>query len=303
MPTAQSLAPCRARTPRAASTVSRFAYRLSPLCALWMILAVAAAPCLAGVVYEIEVTDHGQSEPKTHQQTITAEGKLISITVKAAGRADDRVIFRGDRGEMLVIDNTDRSFSSLDRAMIEGLASQVSSALEQAQKALENVPEEQRAMLKGLLEANMPAGAQAKPEVVIEKTGVTGSHLDHPTRQVLVHVDGKKRHELWVTPWQEIAYGEPIEDTFLELSEFFRTMMEAISEVNGGVTPRIAGAEDNVFEYMIQLEGFPVVSRSFGDDGELTGESSLRSSKRMTLDADAFEPPAGYKRRQMFLDR
>ena len=46
--------------------------------------------------------------------------------------------------------------------------------------------------------------------------------------------------------------------------------------------------------------GFPVVTRELGDDDSLEGESILRSARRQTLDPDAFEPPSGYKRREMF---
>ncbi len=61
--------------------------------------------------------------------------------------------------------------------------------------------------------------------------------------------------------------------------------------------------DDNVFEHMKELGGFPVVTRDFGDGGSLEGETALRSAKRQTIDPDAFEPPSGYKRQEMFRGR
>ena len=48
-----------------------------------------------------------------------------------------------------------------------------------------------------------------------------------------------------------------------------------------------------------EIDGFPVVSRSFGAGGELEDETVLKSASRRTLDPGEFEPPAGYQRRSM----
>ncbi len=271
-----------------------------PLLFVSWVLVLCAAPGLAGVVYTIDVTDHQTSEPTTHQQHMRAEGKLIEIEVTGQGQPDGRVIFRGDRNQIIIVDDANKSFSTVDREMLAGISAQVSTALDQARKALENVPEDQRAMLQEMLDQNMPPGASERPEVRLESTDTTGTHLDHPTRQVLVYVDGKKRHELWITPWKNLDHGEDIEDAFLELSVFFRDMLDAVTEMTGGEPPKVAGTQGQIFDYLDQLDGFPVITRSFDDDGELTGESTLRSTKRHVLDPDAFEPPSGYKQRHIF---
>lgn len=63
---------------------------------------------------------------------------------------------------------------------------------------------------------------------------------------------------------------------------------------------RGASVDNNVFEHMKELGGFPVVTRDFADDGSLEGETALRSARRQTIDPDAFEPPSGYRRQEMF---
>ena len=61
-----------------------------------------------------------------------------------------------------------------------------------------------------------------------------------------------------------------------------------------------SGGADQAFVHMKEMGGFPVVTRDFTDDGSLESESSLHSARRQTLDPDAFEPPSGYKRQEMF---
>jgi len=51
---------------------------------------------------------------------------------------------------------------------------------------------------------------------------------------------------------------------------------------------------------MKEMNGFPVVTREFGDDGSLEHIVRLKSSTRCTLEPATFEPPAGYKRKDMF---
>lgn len=274
-------------------------YALSLRLLPWLFL-LGAAPGLAGVIYTVDITDHKTSEPTTHQQRMKAEGKMIEVDVSGRGQLDGRVIFRGEEQRVFVIDDADKSYSVVDREMLAGISAQVDSALEQARKALENVPAEQRAMLQEVLDQNMPQGSRETPEVRLERTETTGTHLDHPTRRFLVYVDGVKRHELWITPWKYLDHGEGVEDAFLELSTFFRDMLDGVTEMTGGQAPQVAGTQGHFFDYLDRLDGFPVISRSFGDDGELTEESVLRSAKRHVLEPDAFEPPAGYKRRHIF---
>ena len=110
--------------------------------------------------------------------------------------------------------------------------------------------------------------------------------------------DGHKIREMWVTDWDNLEGGEETVEAFEDMADFFREMLDSIPNMGGGSGP--PGMDDNVFEHMKDLGGFPVLTREFGDDGSLEGETGLRSAKRQTIDPDAFEPPSGYKRQEMF---
>jgi hypothetical protein len=102
--------------------------------------------------------------------------------------------------------------------------------------------------------------------------------------------------ELWVTEWDNIEGGTEAAQLFQEMSEFFTQMLDSL--------PKFADqGGDEVLEHMRELNGFPVATKEFDENGSLKIDSSLQSAKRQTLDPSTFEPPAGYKRQEMFKGR
>ena len=100
--------------------------------------------------------------------------------------------------------------------------------------------------------------------------------------------------ELWVTDWSNVEGSEETVEAFQEMADFMNELLSAIpmDQAPGGLA-------DSIAAQMKELDGFPVVTREFGDGGGLESESTLRSADRRTLDPAEFEPPAGYKRREM----
>ena len=259
------------------------------------------APLLAGVVYEIEVTDHGQSPPKSESIEAAVEGRHLKMGIASRGRgAQGEMIFRGDRREMVVVDHENQTYTVVDEAAIGQLAGQVNQAMDQMQEALKNVPEDKRAMIEQMMKQKMP-GAQAAPErprSELRKTSERADKNGYPCVKYEVLRGGRKVRELWVTDWSNVEGGSDVVGAFEDMADFFREMLDAIPQMGaGGPGP---GFEDPAFEHMKEIGGFPVVTREFDDDGSLEGETALRSARRQTLDPDAFEPPSGYKRQEMF---
>ncbi len=101
--------------------------------------------------------------------------------------------------------------------------------------------------------------------------------------------------ELWVTDWGNVEGGAEMAAGFRAMAEFMSQMLDALPSMG----PVPGGLGDSVVTQMKEVDGFPVVTRDFGDGGRLASESALRSSERRSLDPAVFEPPAGYKRRSM----
>ncbi len=269
-----------------------------------LLLSMLTSPLYAGVVYEIEVTDHEQSPPKSESIQAAIEGRHLKMGIASKGTgAQGEMIFRGDRREIVVVDHQNRTYHLIDEKAIKGIAGQLSQANRMMQDALKNVPEDKRAMIEQMLKQKMPASAQApKPRVKdeLEKTSERGDQSGYPCVKYEVRREGRKTRELWVTDWSNIEGGSDVVDAFEDMADFLSQLIDSMPDIGGRGGPKIG---DSTFEHMKELGGFPVLTREFNSDGSLEGETALRSAKRQTIDPDAFEPPSGYRPSEMFRGR
>lgn len=270
--------------------------------AVWVLACLAVSPLTAGVVYEVEVTSHEASQTTTEMIETQVEGLNLKMGIasKGSGTAGE-MIFRGDRREMVVVDNDQQTYMVIDEATIDRVAGQLNSVMAQMEEALKNVPEDRRAMVEQMMKQRMPAAAEVATDEgsgsVLERTGERADKNGYPCVKYVVSRDGKKLRELWVTDWSNVDEDGEAAEVFEEMADFFRQLMEAIPKMGPGGAP----LDDNFFEHMKELGGFPVVTLEFDDEGGLESQAALRSARRMTLDPDAFEPPSGYKRQTMML--
>lgn len=263
-------------------------------------LLVATGPLGAGVVYEIEVKDHDSSPPKTESIEAAVEGKNLKMGIPSGGgRGGGDMIYRGDRREMVVVEHGDKSYMVMDEEAMSQIAGQVGGMMDEVKKALENVPADQRAMVEKMMKERMPQGmagqAPERPRSELRKIGERATRNGYPCVKYEVWRADRKIRELWVTDWDNVEGGEDVVSTFEDMADFFRELMDSLPDFGQG-----DNFGDPAFEHMRELGGFPVVTREFGDDGSLEAETTLRSAERRTLDPADFEPPSGYKRRQMF---
>ncbi len=265
---------------------------------LWIAMtlaALAAGPVAAGVVYEIEVTDHEQSPPKSESIQAAVEGRNLKMGTASRGSGGEgEMIFRGDRREMIVVDHEKKSYLVMDEKALESFVGQISGAMSELEKTLQNLPEDKRAMVEQMMKGRMPAQAPKRPKNELKKTGERADKNGYPCAKYEVHRGGRKLREIWVTDWDNVEGGKDVAGTFEEMADFFKQMLDAIPDFG-----QREGAGDPAFEFLTEMGGFPVVTREFAADGSLEGETALRSAKRQTLDPEAFEPPSGYKRQEM----
>ena len=277
----------------------------SPRAGLWILALglalVFSAPASAGVVYEIEVTDHETSPPKTESIEAAVEGRHLKMGIASGGRGEQgEMIFRGDRGEMVVVDHDNQSYHRIDKDALSRVGGQVAEALSQAKELLDNVPEDQRALIEAAMKEHMPTAPTApsgRTASELKRTGERATHNGYPCVRYEVWQSGRKVRELWVTDWKNVEGGTDVVAAFEDMADFFREMMDSFPHMGGSGGPEFG---DPAFEHMREIGGFPVVTREFDDDGSLEGETTLRSARRQTIDPDAFEPPSGYKRQEMF---
>lgn len=258
-----------------------------------------SAPAMAGVVYEIDVTDHQHSPPNTESMLTAIEGRHLKLGVPNGEKnGTGEMIYHGDRKEMVWIDHDRKSYSVVDEATMRELAKQINEAMAMMEQALANVPEGQRAMVEEMMRKKMPQAQKIEPpKTELRKTGETADHNGYPCVRYEVLREGRVIRELWVTDWNNVEGGAEVADLFYEMSEFFQQMLDSL--------PKFAdsGGSDQAFAHMREMDGFPVITRELSDDGSIESESTLKSARSQDLDLDAFEPPSGYKRQEMFKGR
>ena len=270
--------------------------------AFLLTMLLIAAPALAGVVYEIEVKDHEQSPPKTESIQAAVEGRHLKMGIASGGRGEQgEMIFRGDRREMVVVNHEENSYIVMDQEAVQRVGGQVNDQLDaaykQMQEALKDVPEDRRAMIEQMMKQKLPPSQPpARPKSELKKIGDRQTINGYPCVRYDVLRGGQKVRELWVTDWSNVEGGTDVVSAFEDMADFFNELMDSMPQFGQGGGP----VGDPAFEHMREIGGFPVVTKEFDDDGSLEGESTLRSARRQTIDPDAFEPPSGYKRQEMF---
>ena len=263
-----------------------------------LLVCLSAAPLLAGVIFEIETTDHHGGEPTVVE--VSAEGPNMKMQIPAGrGKPGGEMIFRGEKREMVFVDHDKKEFMVMDQEMVKSMSAQINQAMSEMEKALENVPEEQRAMVEKMMKQRMPAAAKAeRPTSEIKNTGESATKNGYPCVKYEVWNGGARISEMWVTDWKNIEGGDEVVRAFQQMSEFFREWMDSLSEAAGKMGGLGMNPGDNPFEHMKDMNGFPVVAQQFEGD-TVKSASSLLSAKRQAIDAGTFDPPSGYKQKNM----
>lgn len=267
----------------------------------WTILlsgVLMAAPLLAGVVFEVETTDHDASPPRVETHQMSAEGRQMKMEIDSGGRgSNSEMIFRGESRELVIVDHDDKSYVVIDEEGVREIAAQIGNAMSQLEEALKNVPESQRSMVEEMMKKRMPQAAKG-PVFEVRETGERADQAGYPCVKHEVLSDGSVVSELWVTDWDNVKGGEEVAEVFQDMAGFFHDMMKAFASASGPMGGFISDVGSAAIAHMSEIDGFPVLTRQL-DDGELESESILRSAERRTLAAGDFEPPAGYKRQEM----
>ncbi len=249
----------------------------------------------AGVVFEIETKDHTSGDSGAVQAFVGGENMKMLIT-SSDSTDKNEMIFRGDRREMIVIHHGDKSYMLIDEAMIESIGERLSGVEEQMREALKNVPPEQRAMMEEMMKGRMPpqAASAVRSKLELRRTSESGSKNGYPCVKYEATRDGRKVRDIWVTQWDNVEGGDEAAEAFEAMAEFFVQMRDSMPNFG-----QDESANDNPFEHMKEMNGFPVLTYEYGTDGSVQNESLLSSSTRRSVAPEEFDPPSGYTQRQM----
>ena len=254
-------------------------------------LLVSVLPASAGVLFEVESSYGGT----TTQTGIAIEGLRMKMDVASGGKdLNGYMIFRGDSREMIIVNHDNKTYFVIDQAQMRKLADTVGQAMASMEQALSAMPESQRAKMEQMMKSRMPSMGTPREPSVLKKTGASDSVNGFDCVVYEVWRSGVRERELCVTDWDNVAGGRQVADVFYEMGAFMTEMLDSLPTMGGG-----GSLGDAAYEHLKEMNGFPVRTLEYGDDGVLDGQSALISSKEVDFDPADFEPPKKYKRKDM----
>ena len=248
------------------------------------LLLAAGAPLHAGTVVTIEDRDLPAGDPEV--TTIQVEGTLVAM-----GSADGRMIFRGDRQEMLAIDDENKTYSVIDDAMLEGISGMMDAAMKQMEAQIKTLPPEQQEAARKMMKQQLPAAGAAATEnaETVTRTSERATKEGYSCVKYEVRdADDNKVRELWVTDWSNVPGQADLSRAIRSVAGFVAKMMAHFSRFGASASE----AQASIAQWT-EIDGLPVVTIEF-ENGEPVSESVMRTIEQADVAASAFEPPTGY---------
>jgi hypothetical protein len=258
---------------------------------------VAMSPVFAGSVMELVTTEYHDESPVTGTVEISTQDGASRMEVTSVSSDESGgMIFREKSREFIAIDHGQKEYYVIDEAAMERIGGQLSTAMQQMQDALADMPPEQRAMAEQMMKQHLPAPAQAPAPMTVRKTGATETINGFRCEYYEVQQQGAKIRELCVADWSDIDGGREAADSMLAMAGFFDKMAQQFSSGSG---MDVMGQQRELFQHMRELGGYPVLTREFDDSGRVESESRLKSAGTSDIDPALFDPPHGYRKKDL----
>lgn len=233
---------------------------------------LAAQAAVAGVYVETVDNNLSTGSSKLKQKMYVQNG--AGRFVDSEGRV---TLIKG--GTLYIIDESDKSYITFDKATMEQVAKKLNAALAQ-------VPPEVRAQLEQQL------GGGQKWTVDIKDTGKSDKVDGRTCKLWDVTRDGQLDEQICVVPYSALPGKEDFQTVFASFAKSFEEFAKSV--------PMLAGKMENEFSAQLKANGFPVRRRAYGAENKLSDDETLvKVWREEAVPASMFEIPAGYKQKQM----
>lgn len=247
----------------------------------------------AGWIIDQSVKSQGN---ESKQQIAMQANQMKTLMLNPEGKPEMAFVLDLNNETVTQVNYRERAYSTAKvqeyAQMIQGAMKSATSAMD---KALKDLPPEQREMMEKMMRSRMPqAGANpeacAEPRIEMRKTGQQATIAGHPSINYEVLADGKPESELWIaksiTAWKELDQKK---------LERLMTELTAATPGCGAGQSRHAGfGKDNAWK--LANEGYAVktVDRSGSGSSVEVTKAEARS-----LPASEFQPPADFARKDL----
>ena len=245
---------------------------------LLVVLALYAPAAVAGVVVETDITIAGEGSAT---ETMYIEGELFRTDPASIGGGEMSVIFRDDT--MWFLDHDKKLAQKMDRRAVADLAEQ----LDEMMRQLEQMPPQQREMMRKMMPGRMQ-GMEEPPEYRVQVGGATRV-AGVPCTMHTLYADGDKVQETCAADDSDVPELREAMGAVRAMGRFAEDLRKMASNLPfGDVMKHVQAA-------IPEVDGFPVRTRWFDDDGNVTRESTLRAIETRDLEPSLFDVPESYK--------
>lgn len=244
-------------------------------------LACLAPPAKADMTMEMKQT---MGKEKEAVETIRVAEHRIGIDT-----GGQNMVFRGDKKVFWIIDAEKKTYSEMDEAALKAMGEQMNSAMTQMQEALKGMPPEQRAQMEKMMGGKMKG--MTPPKQTVKPMGQTKTINGFACAGYTVS-GGAGETEVWAADPKVLKLDATAMAAFKEFAEFMKSSfpgMERIADL----------AQDFDHPREDQVPGFPVLSIHKDKSGKEDFRSELTKLTNGSVEASAFELPAGFKKTAM----
>lgn len=245
----------------------------------------AAGTAFAGVYVELVNHDIPGNTSELAQKMYVEGGN--GRFVDEDGRA---TIIKGNT--MVIVDDSDQTYITFDKATMEQLSKQISAAMARMKDQLAKMPPEQRAQIEAMMAKTPGMGGEDQKWVVdVVDTGKTEKVDGRSCRVWDVKRNGELDDQLCVVPFAQLPGKENFQAVFANFAKVFEEMAKSV--------PMLAGMMASEFSAQVKANGVPVRRRVY-ENGKLGDEETLvKTWREEAIPASMFEIPAGYKVKPM----
>ena len=265
---------------------------------LALLSSIAISPAAyAGAVLVLQTTEYSELEPVVGTVEISTQGRESRIEITSVSSNESGgMIYRSNKKEMIALDHTAQEYYVFDQPTMDRMAAQVRAAMEQTEAALEAMSPEERALAEQMIQGPRSRDQRAASRHRLQATGKTDKIAGYACKYYDVLQDGQRIRDICITPWSEIPEGREAAHAMMELADFFENMRKAFAG-SGGL--EVMDRQQEMFGYMQELDGYPVLSRDYDATGEVESESRLTAARSEKIGDSFFDAPASYLQRPL----
>lgn len=235
-------------------------------CLLTLLAAALSAPVLA------DTTLNYAANGKPSHSVSIAGGQ---VAMRADAQSD--VVFDSKARTLTVFNRADKTYTRMDEARMQQMAAVAGQAMKNMEGLLANLPEEQRAQIRGM----MPGGGASLPKIEVRDTGRKAQVGGRDCQLYETRMNGQLDSELCVVP-----------RTALQIEARDLATLQSLFRFTEQIATQMGMAETLGNEW--QLLGDRVPLRIVETEGERRIVHELKSVSKDKVPSSRFAIPAGY---------